>query len=293
VGETRKEAAGRRPEREPPRPARGFPPVPRPPRPPPGSVELVVHGQTERGAEAFYAEALRFINTLEIPTMLGGTYAVKAYVGIDRPTKDIDIFCRAGDSMKILAAAKEAGYKTEIEDDRWIAKVGRGRYFCDIIFGSANAVAPVGDAWFQERIDATVLGVPVRLLPPTELVWAKSFIMDRYKFDGNDIAHVILCKHDALDWKKLLGYMEIHWEVLLFHLLRFRYIYPSEREKIPRWILDELISRLSAQVQMPTVFRKACRGRFFSQADFAIDVQQWGYADAIGDDRINTQPFRM
>jgi hypothetical protein len=261
--------------------------------PAPGSCEPGIPGEPSGKAEAFYADVLRFINGLNIPTMLGGTYAVKAYVGIERPTKDIDIFCRAGDAMKILAAAKEAGFKTEIEDDRWIAKLGKGRHFCDLIYGSANAVAPVSDLWFKESVDATVLGVPVKLLPPTELIWAKSFIMDRYKFDGNDIAHLILCKHESIDWKRLLSYMEIHWEVLLFHVLRFRYIYPSEREKIPRWLLDELIERLTAQIQMPTVFRKACRGRFFSQRDFAIDVEQWGYADAIGDDRINTQPFKM
>jgi hypothetical protein len=238
-----------------------------------------------RGPLAFYAGVLKFLNKTKLPFMVGGTYAVNAYVGLDRKTKDIDVFCRAGDSMRVLNLAREAGYKVQIEDERWIAKIGKGTYYCDIIWGSANAVASVGDAWFQEAAEARVLDVPVRLLPPTELIWAKAFIADRYKYDGNDVAHVILVKHQAIDWRRLMNHFEQHWEVLLIHVLKFRYIYPSEREDIPRWVLDELLSRLAAQMKMPTSRKKSCRGRLFSRDDFLIDITQWGFADLVGDDK--------
>ena len=81
---------------------------------------------------------------------------------------------------------------------------------------------------------------------------------------------------------RLLAYMEVHWEVLLAHLLNFRWIYPSERDAIPRWLVEELMSRLRAQLELPPSDMKVCRGRMFS-ADYEIDVQEWGFADVGGE----------
>jgi len=155
-----------------------------------------------------------------------------------------------------------------------------------VIFGSANLISPVTDQWFREKHSCTLFGVRVRLIPPTELIWSKSFIMDRIKFDGNDIVHVMLAQREHVDWKRLLSYMDLHWEVLLFHLLRFRYIYPFARTVVPDWLLDELLARERLQRSMPLPRKKACRGRIFSRDDFEIDIAQWGFADAVGDDKF-------
>ena len=69
------------------------------------------------------------------------------------------------------------------------------------------------------------------------------------------------------DWRRLLGYMDLHWEVLLVHLLNFRWAYPSERENVPRWLMDELIVRLKQQLDLPSSRWKICRGRIFSERD--------------------------
>ena len=89
-------------------------------------------------AEAFYAEALHELSSLGLPFLLAGTYAVSAYTGITRPTKDLDIFCKAGDYPRILGHFQSRGYAVEIEDARWLAKVRTGEYFFDLIFASAN-----------------------------------------------------------------------------------------------------------------------------------------------------------
>jgi hypothetical protein len=146
-------------------------------------------------------------------------------------------------------------------------------------------IAPVGDAWFRDPVPATILNVEVNLLAPTELVWSKAFIMDRYKFDGSDIAHIILREHARIDWHRLLSHFEPHWEVLFAHLMLFRYIYPTERHVLPEWLLDELIQRLQLQRTMPTALRRPCRGRVFSRDDYLIDVSEWGFADVVGDDK--------
>lgn len=232
---------------------------------------------------AFYAAVLGVLKESGVPFQVGGSHAVGVYLGVAPHTKDIDVFCLAGDYPKLLRAGIEAGYEAEVEDERWIAKLRRGDEFCDVIFGSANLVSPVTEAWFAERREGEVCGVKVPLVPPTELIWSKVFIMDRARFDGNTVAQLILRQHESIDWKRLLAYMEQHWEVLLFHVLRFRYVYPSERDVVPADLLDELLSRLTDQRAMPRPQRRACRGRLFSRDDFDIDITQWGFADAVGD----------
>lgn len=234
-------------------------------------------------AEAFYAESLRLLKKSHIPFLVAGTFAVSAYTGINRPTKDLDLFCKAGDYPRILTYFQKLGYVTEIEDERWLAKVRQGRYFFDVIFNSTAAVAPITDQWFAESHKARVYGAPVQIVPPTELIWSKVFVQGRDRYDGADVAHVILKQSQNIDWKRLLSYMEQYWEVLLIHILNFRFIYPTERECIPRWLFDELVTRLKERADLPVPKIKVCRGRLLSRSDYLIDITEWRFADILGE----------
>jgi hypothetical protein len=234
-------------------------------------------------AESFYAHAIGELIENEHPFLLAGTYALSAYTGITRETKDLDIFCKAGDYPRILAHFKKAGYDVSIEDERWLGKVHKGRHFFDVIFANSNGTMPIGDPWFEDARRIEMFGHKVLITGPTELVWSKMFIQLRHRYDGADVAHMILKAHDQIDWHKLLAYMEVHWEVLLTHLVNFRWIYPSERNHVPRWLLDELLDRLKAQMELPPPDMKVCRGRMFSRVDFELDVKEWGFADVCGE----------
>lgn len=234
-------------------------------------------------AEAFYADAIGELIQARIPFLVAGTFAVSAYTGISRATKDLDIFCKAGDWPRVLSHFKDRGDEVYIEDERWLGKVVRGTAFFDVIFASSNGTTPVSDGWFKTARRSNVLGHSVWLVGPTELVWSKCFIQNRNRYDGADVAHLILRAHDELDWKRLLQHMEVHWEVLLIHLLNFRWIYPSERDRVPAWLMDELLDRLSHQRQLPPPQIRICRGRMFSSADYEIDVREWGYTDLDGE----------
>lgn len=233
-------------------------------------------------AETFYAEGLKLLSSSDIPFLLAGTYAVTAYTGISRPTKDLDIFCKAGDYPRILSFFQERGYQIEVEDERWIAKIFNDQYFFDVIFSCRTAEIAITDEWFEDAPEIEVYGATVRIIKPTELIWSKIFVQDRYRYDGADVAHVILKQHHAIDWRRLLRYMELHWEVLLTHLVNFRYIYPSERDLVPRWLMDELIGRLKSHLDMPQSNVRVCRGRLFSARDYLTDISEWGYADLTG-----------
>jgi len=234
-------------------------------------------------AEEFYAECLKILNKSKIPFLVGGTLAFNPYAGMERPTKDMDIFCKPSDFPKIAGVFGELGYKVEMTDERWLGKVRQGKIYFDIIYNSRNAQVAVTDDWFREAPAHKILGVEARILPVTELVWSKIFVQHRLKYDGNDIAHLFLKQYKAIDWHRLLNYMDQYWEVLLVHLLNFRFIYPSERELVPRKILDELLERLKNQENIPTSKTKICRGRLYSTEDFEIDITQWGFADLIGE----------
>ena len=233
-------------------------------------------------ADAFYADSLRILHDSQIPFLVAGTFAVNCFTGINRATKDLDVFCKAGDFPRILLHFKDQGFETEIEDERWIAKVRRGACFFDVIFASATAVVTVTDAWLQESHPAELYGVPVQLTPPTEMIWSKAMLQNRHRYDGADIAHLILRQTDRIDWQRLLNHMEQYWEVLLIHVLNFRFIYPSERDRVPRWLVDELLLRARQQADLPLPQTKICRGRLFSPEDYRVDVTQWGFADVVG-----------
>ncbi|MDE3814771.1 hypothetical protein I7I49_31895 [Sinorhizobium meliloti] len=263
----------------------------RPPRSPSEhpSEPLALPRLVDEEAEAFVAEAIAELGRSQIPFLIAGTFAVSAHTGISRPTKDLDVFCKPGDYTRILNHFKALGYAVEIEDDRWLGKVFKGKSFFDVIFSSPNGTMMVTDAWFANALLTEIGASTCAIVAPTELVWSKAFIQLRHRYDGADVAHLILKAHDRIDWARLLGYMEAHWEVLLIHLLNFRWIYPSERDKVPLWLMDELLSRLAAQRDLPLPLTKICRGRMYSRPDYEIDVKEWGFADVGGDSDISAE----
>jgi hypothetical protein len=233
-------------------------------------------------AVQFYVNSLKLLNDNGFQFLLSGTYALSCYTGITRPTKDLDIFCKPSDAPKILSFFQSQGYEITIEDERWIGKVWQGEHFFDVIYNISSASIPITEEWFKEQYEAEVYGTSVRITPPTQFILSKLFLQTRYRYDMADIVHVMLRKHDQIDWQWLLGQLELYWEVLLINILNFRFVYPSERDLIPRWVVDELLARLKAQEAMPPSSVKICRGRLVSPTDFVVDVSEWGFADVVG-----------
>ena len=232
--------------------------------------------------EGFYAEVVRLMAESGIAFLLSGTYALSCYTRIVRPTKDVDVFAKAGDALRMLSFFKERGFNVEVVDERWLYRVTRDELFVDIITNMPTSSTQVTDEWFAGAPEARLFDTTVKLVPPTQFIWSKIFVADRYRYDGADVAHMILKRSEDIDWKQLISSMELYWEVLLIAVLNFRFIYPSERDLVPRWVMDELLQRLHAQVDMPPAQKKVCRGRIFSPRDYMIDVNEWGFSEAVG-----------
>jgi hypothetical protein len=138
----------------------------------------------------------------------------------------------------------------------------------------------VDDEWFAHAVPETVFGIPVGLIPAEEMIWSKGFIMERERFDGGDIAHVLHARGPELDWKRLLRRFADHWRVLLTHLILFGFVYPSHRDRIPAGVMRELTGRLLAEVAAAPPDERVCQGTILSRAQYLVDVEQWGYRDA-------------
>jgi len=230
-------------------------------------------------AEDFYRSALAILVESQIPFMVGGAYAMRHYAGVVRDTKDLDVFCTTSDHVHLLHVLSEAGYATEITDATWLAKAFHGDHLLDLIFGSRNNVCPVDDSWFEHAPRVTLMDCEVLLVAPEEVLWTKALVQDRDRFDGADVMHLLRRQGRDLDWRRLLLRMEPHWEVLLAHLIQFRWIYPAERDIVPTWVMEELLSREHAQLTAPVSVEKICRGSLLSKLQYQIDIEEWGYRE--------------
>jgi hypothetical protein len=137
----------------------------------------------------------------------------------------------------------------------------------------------VTDDWFAHAVEGELLGLPVKLLGPEEMIFSKVFTMDRERFDGADVCHLIRACGDRLNWRRLLGRFDAGWRVLLSHLVMFGFVYPADRATVPRWVMKELLDRLEAE-DGNEPGEPVCRGTLLSPTQYLIDVEQWGYRDA-------------
>src|SRR5581483_575389 len=190
---------------------------------------------------AFYRRTLQVLNEAGLRYMIGGAFALDFHVGISRHTKDLDLFVLPQDMEPILECLSKAGYKTEVTDPTWLGKAFCGSEFVDVIFAFGNGTALIDETWFDHAHHGQLFGEPVLFSPLEESFWSKAFVMERDRFDGADLAHILYLKADSLDWDRLLARFGPDWRVLLSHLVLFGYIFPSERHKIPRRVMCSLL----------------------------------------------------
>ncbi|HEX6818965.1 MAG TPA: hypothetical protein VF120_11365 [Ktedonobacterales bacterium] len=228
---------------------------------------------------AFYCDALEVMNRAGVPFLIGGAYAFGLYTGIERHTKDFDLFLLPQDCEAALRAFAEVGYQTELSYPHWLGKVFYKDAFVDLIFSSGNGVAAVDPLWFRYASAGTLFDMPVRAIPAEEMIWSKAFVQERERFDGADVMHLLRARGAELDWRRLVARFGSHWRVLLSELVLFGFVYPEERDLIPRAVLDDLLARLAVEHHETSPQTHICRGTLLSREQYLVDVERWGYTD--------------
>jgi len=204
--------------------------------------------QGEGSPNEFHHRSVAALHAAEVPFLIGGAYMVEVWGG-SRSTKDFDLYVRPNHVKVALCALARPGYKTELTFPHWLAKPTYEGDILDLIFRAGNGLCEVDDSWFDRACDDEQLGVPVKLCGPEEMIWMKAYIMERERFDGADIAHILLCCAAEIDWRHLVRRFGPDWRVLLSHLILFGNIYPGECMRIPDAIVENLITRLRSEAK--------------------------------------------
>jgi hypothetical protein len=233
----------------------------------------------EPATAAFYCHTAALLIEAQIPFLIGGAYAIAHYTGIARHTKDLDLFVKRADIERVLARLQAAGYRTELTFPHWLGKAFHDDRLVDIIFSSGNGLAVVDDSWFERAPSAQAFGLALKLVPIEEMIWSKAFIMERERFDGADVAHLLRAQAASIDWAHLVALFDGHWRVLLSHLVLFGFIYPDRRTQVPPAVVRGLMTSLDAELGVSSRDR-ACNGTLLSRAQYLVDLSRTGYEDA-------------
>jgi Nucleotidyl transferase of unknown function (DUF2204) len=229
---------------------------------------------------AFYQDVMRRLAGNGIEFLVGGGYAFGHYTGLQRDTKDFDLMVRPSAVPTVINICQTAGYQADYAFSHWLAKICGSEGLVDIIFRSSNGLCEVDDEWFAAAPRVEILDTAVRLVRPEEMIWQKAYVMERERFDGADIAHLLASCGEQLSWKKLLLRFGPDWRVLLSHLALFAFIYPAQRRVVPRDVLSDLISRLINEEQKGSGTEQICNGTLLSRREYRYDVIVKGLQDA-------------
>jgi hypothetical protein len=254
-------------------------------------AEAALHEHADPLAADVYRAVLWHLREAGIPYLVGGTYALEHHAGLVRSTKDLDLFVRRADWSRISDALAGAGIECELVFSHWLGKAHRNGLVVDMIFAGGNGLVEVDDDWFARGIPSFVVDVPVHLVTAEDMIWSKAFVMERERFDGADVLHIIRRSGATLDWNRLIECFGSHAGVLLAHVILFRFVYPGLREVVPQRVVDDLWRRAAMPDEAPA---HLCRGTLVSRGQYLIDVHEWGYLDAreLPTGRMTAQQIR-
>jgi hypothetical protein len=243
-------------------------------------------------AAKFYRDSMQLLEREGVPFLVGGAFAMALYTGIARDTKDFDIFVKAGDVDLTLEVFQRSGYRTDKTHPHWLAKALHGEALIDIIYRGGNGLCEVDDLWFARAQTQEVLGARVKVCAPEEMIWMKAYIMERERYDGADVAHLLLKCAESMDWQHLIERFGPDWRVLLSHLVLFGFVYPSERHRIPLAVIEQLTAKMQREGAAPGSER-ICQGTLLSRAQYLHDVRVEGYRDSRLDERCRMTKAEM
>jgi hypothetical protein len=176
----------------------------------------------------------------EVEVLLGGAFALARHVDRWRETKDVDFFIRPRDRERAIAALLSVGFQDYHDQNRydrsWIFRAHRPDALVDVIWTLPNHVTEVDDSWFSQAAHFTLRGRAYRTVPAEELVWIKSYVMQRDRCDWPDVINILRAKGAHLDWSRLLARVGDDAGLLHASLVLFNWLAPEHARDLPDWI---------------------------------------------------------
>lgn len=126
--------------------------------------------------EAVFAEAIEAIETGALPYVLIGGLA-SAVVGRPRCSADVDLLVQPRDAGRALELLASRGFDTEETNPHWLYKATRDGVLVDLIFKGPSDIY-LDEPMLERARTAPVMGRPVRVAPPEDLVVMKALVHD-------------------------------------------------------------------------------------------------------------------
>ena len=191
-----------------------------------------------------YQHVMARAREAQIPFALGGGYAIAAYTGRWRNTKDMDLYTTPAMRDGLIQITVEAGlsdrYSRDPYDRRWIYRAGCGETIVDIIFAMANLRAQVDEQWLREGAEIHFRGERLPIVPAEEMLWNKLYVMQRDRCDWTDVLNLLYAAGDSIDWEYLLHRMGDDTPLLAGALSVYRWLCPGRSRRIAGWVWERL-----------------------------------------------------
>lgn len=217
-----------------------------------------------------YRRALEEARAAGIPVAFGGAFALAAYTGELRNTKDFDLYILPEDRHAMIQAMTRAGladYYEQVPYDRaWIYRATQGESIVDAIWAMANLRTLVDEDWLTLGPELDLRGERVRPIPAEELIWSKLYVLQRDRSDWPDVLNLIDALAPRLDWDRLIARIGPDLPLLAAALSLFAWLSPARAARIPQ----QVWGAVGARPPEPAPERHVSRAR----ADL-LDSRPW------------------
>ncbi len=175
---------------------------------------------------------------------MGGAFAVAAYTGRWRDTKDLDFYVLPEDKDRMIEVVTQAGfsdyYPVLAYDPGWIYRAYQGDTIADIIWAMANRRAYVDETWIEAGKQVEIRGEHLHVIPAEEMIWGKIYIMQKTRCDWTDIFNIIYAVGIKLDWQHLIQRLGPDLPLLRGVLSVFSWLSPQRSQVLPAWLWAEV-----------------------------------------------------
>lgn len=189
-----------------------------------------------------YKAAIQAARSAQVPFMLGGAFGLARYTGRWRNTKDIDFFVREADGLRLIEALLQAGfsdYHEQLAYDRsWIYRAVQDDVIVDVIWTTPNHHMVVDEDWFQHARGVTIQDEELQVIPAEELLWIKTFVMQRDRCDWPDLVNLLAAAGPDLQWDRLLARFGDDAPLLHSVLLLFSWVCPDGAAQLPQMVRE-------------------------------------------------------
>lgn len=191
-----------------------------------------------------YKKGMEVLRQAGVPFLLGGGFALAAFTGRWRDTKDIDFYVKPMDKARVVAALTEAGFRDYFArlpyDPKWIYRSVRGDVIVDIIWSMANQRAQVDDLWFKRAAPVRIRGQKLWVVPPEEFMWCKLYILQRDHCDWTDVLNLLYAIGPKLNWAHVLTRLGEDTDLLKALLTLYGFLCPGAARQLPAHLWRQL-----------------------------------------------------